>query len=106
MEVEAPELRLRVRLGHHDDRRAVSASDIGNLRALAQLFVDAVECGYPLRREAGAVARAEEPLGSAEQAFMVGAPAQRAVSLVCALDLVDVHEQGSERVHAAGNERR
>src|SRR4051812_44677367 len=100
MEVEAPEFRLRVCIGHDDDGRAVAAPDVGDLRAAAQLLVDAVEGRYPLRRQARPVSGSEEPFGAAEQAGVVVTPAHRTVTLVRVLDLVDVHEEGCERLHA------
>jgi hypothetical protein len=105
MEVKAPDPGARERLGHHDDGSAVTTSDIGDLRALAELVLDALEGGDPFTWKERPIPGAEEPLGPAEQARMVVTPAERTVTLERLLHLLHVDEEGPERVHA-GEERR
>ena len=58
-------------LGQHDRGRAVPASDVGDRGALVELVDDAVECRQPGVDEVGLVPGSEEPLGAAEESFVV-----------------------------------
>src|SRR5262249_29875494 len=102
--VEAPNPGVRICVGHHDHRRAMSAADVGHASASAQLVLDSVERGDPRTGQVGAVSGAEEPLGALEQAGMMIAPWQAAVAFVGCLDLFHIYEHGSESVHRTGRE--
>ena len=106
MEVEPVEFGLRVRVGHHHDRRTVTAADVGDARTFLQLRFDAVERGYPRRGQERPVPRAEEPLGAAEQAGMVVAPAESAVAEKRVADLLAVGDHRDDAVHPARHEGR
>ena len=72
--IEADELGVRVGLGHHDRRGAVSAPDVGDPSPRQQLLLDALERGQPRRDEVGDVAGPEEQLGAAEEVAVVLLP--------------------------------
>jgi hypothetical protein len=76
MVVEPHELGSRVGLRQDDRRRAVTAADIGHQGAFAQLGLDPVERGDPLRNEVRQVVRAEEALGALEEVGAVFVPAE------------------------------
>ena len=96
--VEAEELRVRERLGHDDRRRAVSAADVGDLRAAFELLLDPVESRDPLGHEVPAVAGPEEALGPAEQAVVVLVPAHALAAAERLEDLVFVGVERRDRV--------
>ncbi len=92
VEVEPPDPRRRVGVGHHDRRGAVPAADVGHPGPGPQLLLDPVERRNPLRREVRPVARPEEPLRALEQAGVVLAPRHAAAAPEGVGDLGDVVE--------------
>jgi hypothetical protein len=75
LKIEADELGFWKRLRHDDGRRAVTAADIRHPGALFEPVGHAVQGREPFRDEVALVAGSEEPLGAAEQAIAVLAPA-------------------------------
>ena len=98
--VEPAEPRVRIRVGHHDHRRAMTATDIGHARARLELLLNPVERRDPRAGKIRAIAGAEEPLGPLEQARVVVAPSKSAVAPERALDLLYVSEH-RPRTHSS-----
>ena len=82
----------------------MTTADVGHGAAGGQLVADSIQRRDPIR-QLGPVTGPEEPLGAGEQARVVVAPAERTIAPERVADLGDVHEQRTERVHGAGNER-
>ena len=100
------ERRVRVRRGHRHHRRAVPAPDVGHPAPALSWASTPSSAGIHCGREVGPVSGPEEPLGPAEEARVVVAPAQRPVAAERLGDLLGMsQEHRGERVHRPGRRR-
>src|SRR4029077_15645876 len=72
--IESEEMGLGECLRHQDRGRALPATHIGNSRSRLELFLYAVESGYPCAHEIGRIAGTEKLLASVENALIVLVP--------------------------------
>ena len=76
VDVEAGERRVRERLGHHDRRRSVPASDVGDGRAALELLDEAVDRREPVAEQMHPVQRAERALRAVEEIVVMLVPSE------------------------------
>ena len=104
--VRAHEGRRRERLAHEHRAGAVPAADVGDLGALLQLGLDAVQRRDPLRDEVGEVAGAEELLAPAEDLVVVLVPAEPGAGPEGLLHPREGGEGAEGQLEGAGQEER
>src|SRR5258708_12922431 len=76
MQIKSTEFRFRECFRHDEGGDAMTASDVRDTSAGAQLLLDAVKRGYPLLVYVGLITGPKEPLYPAKKAVVMHSPRQ------------------------------